>query len=270
MRHTIKYYSSVALAFMKMSIQSGLEYPINLIGWILVNPIQFIVGFATIKFVVQEFGSLGGWGFEGLAFLYGLAVLSHGFAVILFIQTWYMGKGVVIGGFDRFLLRPMNVLFQFLFMDFNLVGISDLIPGFIVFLYGCVQVKFLCSFVNILLLIMTLAGGVLIRGAVWIFCGSLAFWTKSPTNFVGFTLELFDRVTMYPLTIYPRALQFVFTFILPLGWITFYPASELLGRRPDYIPVNMALVTFLIGVFIFALSCLVMSLGMRRYESAGS
>ena len=75
---------------------------------------------------------------------------------------------------------------------------------------------------------------------------------------------------MYPLTIYPRALQFVFTFILPLGWITFYPASELLGRRPDYIPVNMALVTFLIGVFIFALSCLVMSLGMRRYESAGS
>lgn len=270
MKHTVKYYSSVAITFIKMSIQSGLEYPINLIGWILVNPIQFIVGFATIKFVVQQFGSLGGWGFEGLAFLYGLAVLSHGLAVILFIQMWYMGKCIIHGEFDRFLLRPMNVLFQFLFMDFNLVGVSDLIPGFIVFIYGCIQVNFECSFINIVLLIITLIGGVLIRGSVWIICGSLAFWTKSPTDFVSFTLELFDRVTMYPLTIYPEALQFLFTFLIPLGWITFYPANELLNMRPDYIPVNMAVVTFGIGLIVFIFGCTVMGLGMRKYESAGS
>lgn len=270
MKHTIKYYSSVAVAFLKMSIQSGLEYPVNLLGWILVNPIQFIIGFASIKFVVQHFGSLGGWGAEGLAFLYGLAVLSHGLAVILFIQTWYMGRFVIRGEFDRFLLRPMNVLFQFLFMDFNLVGVSDLIPGFIVFIYACIQVNFYCNVGNISLLIITLIGGVLIRGAVWIFCGSLAFWTKSPTNFVSFTLELFDRVTMYPLTIYPRVIQILFTFILPLGWITFYPATELLGTKPDYIPVNMALVTFGVGLIVFAISCMMMSLGMWKYESAGS
>lgn len=270
MKHTVKYYSSVAVAFLKMSIQSGLEYPINLLGWILVNPIQFIIGFASIKFVVQQFGSLGGWGFEGLAFLYGLSVLSHGLAVILFIQTWYMGRCVIQGEFDRFLLRPMNVLFQFLFMDFNLVGISDLIPGLIVFIYGCIQVNFYCSLSNISLLILTLIGGVLIRGAVWIFCGSLAFWTKNPTNFVSFTLELFDRVTMYPLTIYPRVIQILFTFILPMGWITFYPATDLLGMKSDYIPVNMALVTFGVGLIVFAMSCMMMNLGMRKYESAGS
>lgn len=68
MKHTIKYYSSVAVAFLKMSIQSGLEYPVNLLGWILVNPIQFIIGFASIKFVVQQFGSLGGWGVKNWLF----------------------------------------------------------------------------------------------------------------------------------------------------------------------------------------------------------
>lgn len=270
MKHTLKYYLGVAAVFVKMSIQSHLEYPISLLGWVLVNPIQFIVGFATIRFVVQQFGTLGGWGYEGLAFLYGLAVLSHGLAVILFIQTWYMGKWVVRGEFDRFLLRPMNVLFQFLFSEFNLVGISDLIPGFMVFIYGCVQVRFHCSLLNLCLLVMTLIGGVLIRGAVWMMCGSMAFWTNSPTNFVGFTLELFDRVTMYPLNIYPKALQFVFTFILPLGWITFYPASELLKKTPDFIPVNMAVVTFLVGAVWFGLACFMMHRGMRRYESAGS
>lgn len=266
----MKYYFSVAAAFMRLSAQSSLEYPINLLGWVLANPIQFIVGFATIKFVVDQFGTLAGWGYQELSFLYGLSVLSHGLAVMFFIQTWYMGKFIIRGEFDQFLLRPMNVLFQFLFMDFNLIGISDLIPGLIVFIYGCYNVHFQCDLKNILLLAGTVAGGTLIRGAVWIICGSLSFWTKSTTRYVDFTRELFDRVTMYPLTIYPRPIQWLFTFLLPLGWITFYPAGSLLGKQVGNIPVNMALVTLGIGVLVFGLGCIIFTAGTRRYESAGS
>ncbi|MDO4304438.1 MAG: ABC-2 family transporter protein [Bacillota bacterium] len=270
MGRTIRYYFSMAITFTRLSVQSGLEYPINLISWILVNPIQFILGFATIKFVIEQFGSLGGWGYESLAFLYGLAVLSHGFAVILFIQTWYMGRHIIHGEYDTFILRPMSVLFQFLFQYLNLIGISDLIPGLIVFIYGCMKVQFTCSIANILLVIITVIGGVLIRGSVWLFCGSLSFWTQSPTHFIDFTLELFDRVTMYPLSIYPRAIQVFFTFILPLGWITFYPTKDLLGLGGSVIPINMAFVTLGIGVLMFTLSCVFFNIGMRRYESAGS
>lgn len=266
----IKYYLGVAAAFTKLSAQSSLEYPINLLGWVLVNPIQFIVGFATIKFVVDQFGTLAGWGYRELSFLYGLSVLSHGLAVMFFIQTWYMGKFIIRGQFDQFLLRPMNVLFQFLFKDFNLIGISDLIPGMIVFIYGCYHVHFQCSISNIILLAATVAGGTLIRGAVWILCGSLSFWTKSTTGYVNFTNELFDRVTMYPLTIYPRPVQWLFTFLLPLGWITFYPAGDLLGKQAGEIPVPMALVTFGIGVLMFGLGSAVFMAGTRNYESAGS
>lgn len=267
---TIKYYLSVAGAFMKISAQSALEYPINLLGWVLANPIQFIVGFATIKFVVEEFGTLAGWGYQELSFLYGLSVLSHGLAVMFFIQTWHMGKYIIRGEFDQFLLRPMNVIFQFLFMYFNLIGISDLIPGFMVFLYGCNKVHFRPSLINLLLLTATVIGGTLIRGAIWMLCGSITFWTKSTSGFIDFTKELFDRTTMYPISIYPRAVQWLFTFILPLGWITFYPASALLGREGAGIPAGMAMGTLLIGVLMMGIACLVFMLGMNRYESAGS
>ena len=40
---------------------------------------------------------------------------------------------VVEGEYDMFLLRPMGVLFQFLFEDFSLIGITDMIPGLMVF-----------------------------------------------------------------------------------------------------------------------------------------
>ncbi len=266
----IKYYLSVAGAFMKISAQSALEYPVNLLGWVLVNPIQFILGFATIKFVVDQFGTLAGWGYQELSFLYGMSVLSHGLAVMFFIQTWRMGKYIIRGMFDQFLLRPMNVLFQFLFMDFNLIGISDLIPGLIVFGYGCNKVHFQFSFINILLLAASVAGGVFIRGAVWILCGSLTFWTKSTSGFIDFTKELFDRTTMYPISIYPRTVQWLFTFLLPLGWITFYPAGALLEREGAGVPTGMALGTFFIGILMLGISGMVFMLGMNQYESAGS
>ena len=79
---TIRYYASVAAISIRQSIQSRLEYPFMLTGHVLANCIQWVVGFATIKFVVDQFGSIGGWGYESLAFLYGMSVLSHGLAVV--------------------------------------------------------------------------------------------------------------------------------------------------------------------------------------------
>ena len=174
-----RYYASVAAIFTRLSIQSELEYPFMLIGHVLANSIQWVVGFATIKFVVDQFGSIGGWGYESLAFLYGMSVLSHGLAVLLYIQTWYIGYCVVDGEFDRLLLRPMGLVFQFMLEDFNLIGITDMIPGLIVFVYGCMKVHLIPNPTNIFLVICILAGGTLIRGAVWMFCGSMSFWTKS-------------------------------------------------------------------------------------------
>lgn len=267
---TIRYYVSVAIAFTRLSIQSELEYPFMLIGHVFANSIQWVVGFATIKFVVDQFGSIGGWGYESLAFLYGMAVLSHGLAVVFYIQTWYMGYNVIYGEFDRFLLRPMSLLFQFLFSDFNLIGFTDMIPGLMVFFYGCAKVQLVWNFTNIMLILCTLAGGTMIRGSVWLFCGSMSFWTKSTANFTDMVGELFERVSMYPITIYPKWIQQLFTFILPLAWITFYPVKDILGLESAVIPFRMAFVTFGVGVFMFAASCVIFRIGMRKYESAGS
>ncbi len=266
----IKYHVSVAAALIRESILSRMEYPFMLIGHVLANCIQWVVGFATIKFVVDSFGSIGGWGYESLAFLYGMSVLSHGLAVVLFIQTWYMAHCVVEGEYDMFLLRPMGVLFQFLFEDFNLIGITDMIPGLMVFFYGCSKVHMTVSFTNVCMILFTLIGGTLIRGAVWIFCGSLSFWTKSTANFTDMVGALFERGSMYPLTIYPKWAQILFTFFLPLAWITFYPVKGILGMEGSVIPAPMAAISLAVGVVMFALSCGLFRIGMYRYESAGS
>ncbi len=267
---SLKHHFTVAAHLMKMSVQTSLEYRAEIVGWLFANPIQFVFGLATIKFVIAEFGTLGGWTFGELAFLYGLAVLSHGLSVILFVQTWWMGSAILDGEFDILMLRPMNVLFQFFFDRFNIIGITDLIPGVVIFIYGCTEVRFVWSFVNILMLVSVLIGATLIRGAVYLLTGSLAFWTKSRNSFAITNMIVFDQMTKYPLSIYPRAIQMIFTFLIPLGFIAFYPANDFLGKSGDIFSGLLPWIALAVGVFVFWAATRVFRRGLKKYESAGS
>ncbi len=270
MESNIRQYRKVTIQYFKISIMSTLEYPVNILGWLLSNPIQFIIGFAIIQFVVSEFGAINGWQYEQLAFLYGIAVISHAFSMMFFFQAWILGENIVYGEFDKFLIRPMSVLYQFLFCNFNLIGITDLIPGLCVFIYGSVKVGFQWSFMNICCLLSTIIGATLIRGGIYLMLGTLSFWLKGVEDFGSLTQELFDKTTMYPLSMYPKALQFLFTFIIPIGWVSYYPAGALLDIDTGFnLPFQLSWMTLIVGIIVIIIACKFFNYGLKHYESAG-
>lgn len=146
-----------------------------------------------------------------------------------------------------------------------------MLPGIIIFIYGCTQVHFVWSFMNIVILLLVLVGATLIRGALFLATGSLAFWTKSRNSFIFMNFTLFDQTTKYPMSIYPRLVQIIFTFIIPLGFIAFYPAGDFLNKSSSFsFSSGIAWATPLIGIFTFWLTTRVFRRGLKRYESAGS
>lgn len=268
---TFNRYLSMAKMYLKINIQCGLEYPAYLISWLISNPLQFIFGIITIKVVVEQFHPLGGWEFPQIAFMYGLGILSHGLSIIFFIQTWYMDYLVTEGEFDRLLVRPLNVFFQFCFMDFNFVGITDFIPGFVIFVYGCIASHFPLTILNLVKIIIVIVGATLLRGAIYTLTGSLSFWTKRSSSLRSIQLSLFGYATQYPMNIFPKIIQNLFTFIFPLGFISYYPASEFFNKNTGYkIFGSLSVWTLIIGIGFYVLSMAVFKLGLRRYESSGS
>ena len=107
------HYMDVTACVIKMAFMTIIEYPSNIAGWLISNPLQFIMGFAIIRFAVESFGQINGWSYGQLAFLYGLSVISHALSMIFFVQGWFMGYYVIEGEFDRYLTRPLGVLYQF-------------------------------------------------------------------------------------------------------------------------------------------------------------
>lgn len=268
---TLAHYLSVTIYSIKMALLTIVEYPSNILGWLLSNPIQFLIGFAAIRFVVEQFGEINGWNYGQLAFLYGISVISHALSMIFFVQGWFMGFYVIEGEFDRFLTRPMSVLYQFFFTNINVFGLTDLIPGILVFLYGCVKTDFPFTVSNAVGILVMLTGAVLIRGGIYILLGSTSFWTKSANDFGQFTQEIFDKTTMYPLSMYPESLQLILTFLIPIGWVSFYPASELMGIENTFSTRGMGVwITLSVGIATMLIAGLVFRAGLKQYESAGN
>lgn len=268
---TMGYYLDVTLVCIRMALLQIVEYPSSISGWLLSNPIQFLLGFVTMKYVVAEFGNINGWGYGELAFLYGISVLSHALSMIFFVQGWFMGYAVLEGDFDRMLTRPLSVVYQFFFTNINVYGITDLVPGIIVFVYGCKMVSFSWTIGNGLMLILLLAGATLIRGAIYLLLGSTSFWTRSANDFGMFTQELFDKTTMYPISMYPESVQFILTFLIPIGWVSFYPVSGLLSIEGSrFGGVEAVTGTLLIGIMLMMVAAAIFKLGLRKYESAGN
>ena len=264
-------YLDVTIHVIKMAIMTIIEYPSNIAGWMISNPLQFIMGFAIIKFVVESFGQINGWTYGQLAFLYGLSVISHALSMIFFVQGWFMGYYVIEGEFDRYLTRPLSVLYQFFFTNINIFGVTDLIPGILVFIYGCIKCDIRVTPFFLLQVVVMLTGATLIRGGIYILLGSTSFHTRSAVDFGQYTQEIMDKTTMYPISMYPESMQFILTYLIPVGWISFYPASGLLGIENNVINGGFVpFITLLVGIVVMMVAGLYFGTGLKKYESAGN
>jgi len=274
MGEKIRHHLEVLRYSAVLAFKSECEYSSYLFCWMFMIPIQLFSGVYVLKVIMDRVGALNGWEFGQVAFLYGLGVFSHGFQDLFFIQTRHIEHYMLQGEFDRMLVRPLGVFFQFCSGTVNLCGIFDLIPGVIIFLYGCFKVQFRWSAGNIALLVLVMIGGTLIQAAVYTLTGSIAFWTKKSSVLVGVNLELFDKTTQWPMSIYPKWFIRFFSFVIPMGFVSFYPTCGFLGIDSGAgfpLPLEMAVWTPLVGIVWFVIAMKVFYLGLRKkYESAGS
>ena len=77
----------------------------------------------------------------------------------------------------------------------------------------------------------------------------------------------FKDYSKYPITIFSPVFRFIFTFLLPIAFIAYYPSLVIL--RPDEVPLLSWLSPF-IGVIFFWLSYKFWMFGALKYNGTGS
>ena len=263
MRKEIKIY----FKFIKMHILSGLEYK----GWwMMCVQTVFIVITDPIAVVLlfSRFGSIGKWTMEQILLIYVLAVTSFGLAECFCRGfDYFPWKMIQTGDFDRLLLRPSSLFTQVAGSYFHLHRLPRPITGIAAMIWLLARLDVSLNFINILVLILALLGGLLTYTGVFIMTSGIAFFTVKGVDWIFIFTNASYQVTKCPIDYMPKVLWGVFTFLMPMMLISYYPASFICGWGEPAITGFLALPA---GFAFLGFSLIIWKIGVRHYKSTGS
>jgi ABC-2 type transport system permease protein len=188
--------------------------------------------------------------------------ITHMFADNL----WTIGWGYVRSGdFDRFLVRPIDPLFHLLADRFCHDGIGNFLTGGILIGVSMHNLGIPLTILNFLYLAMAVLSGGAIFIALNLMTATTAFWLTDsiPVTQIVFNMNEFAK---YPLNIYHSAIKILLTWLVPYGFVSFYPASHVLGRNVGMMAWMSPVVA---GIFMLA-AYRVWLFGLRHYSGTGS
>ena len=253
-------------SFLAIQWRTMLQYRVNfLIGASSTIAMQ-AGGLVTVWVVMRQIPSLHGWTLNQVLLVYGLTNLALSLGHMFADNLWVMGRMYIRpGGFDRFLVRPINPLFHLLADRFCYDGIGDFLVGAVVTGVAAAGLGIAWTVPQVLYLALAVvSGGVIFIALNMITCVT-SFWI---TDSLPVTLAVFQthQFVRYPLPIYAGWIRVLMTWIIPYGMVSFYPASQLTGHNPGlmaWAPPAMALLLAVLGYRLW-------TFGLRHYTGTGS
>jgi ABC-2 type transport system permease protein len=160
----------------------------------------------------------------------------------------------------------MNLFFYFISEEIDLKGFGQLALGIVMFIYSWNRLGVPVTPEKILLLISLLFSSSLIMIAIMTAASATAFWIIN-SGMVMIFLFKFREYAAYPTTIFNAAFQVVFSLLIPIGFIAFYPS--LIFLRPENVSV-LSYLTPLVGIVFLFLAYQFWMRGARQYSGTGS
>jgi ABC-2 type transport system permease protein len=257
--------------YLGVSLRAQLQYRASFVLQALGTALVTAAEFAVVLALFARFGSLQGWSLPEVALFYALVNIAWALAEAAWRGFDDFGALVKSGDFDRVMLRPRSTVLQVMGRELTLRRVGRLAQAGAVLAWSWWTLGLGADPAAWVLLATALAGAIALFGGLLILQATLAFWTVE-------SLEVMNTMTyggvttaQYPLAIYPGWLRRLFTLVVPLGCVTYFPVVAILGRDD---PLGMPrwgqwLSPLAGGVFLLA-SLRVWRLGLRRYASAGS
>ena len=263
MKKYIKLYPYYVSRSIKARLAYRFDAVIGIFGFLLENAIVF----STLYLTISAIPSLNGWDINTMGFLYGYYLIPKAIDHIFSDQIWQLANGGITRGIlDKYLIKPINPLFQLVAEMIQLEGFGELILGTLFLFVFTPKLGVSFSAIQIILLVLCVFFAVLFFFAIKLIFGSMSFWTKRSIE-VMTTIYDFSNFAKYPIEIFSGAIRFTLTYLLPFSVVIFFPIRALLFGG------NLYLQTFyvmLASIGMLMLSLFIWNQGLKRYESAGS
>lgn len=257
--------------YLRTTAKSWFQFKVDAVLRSLAVFLREATGIIVIWFTLLKFDTLNGWNIYEMLFLFSLLFLTYGIMIIFFTGLRDFGATVRDGSFDRFFLRPRGLLFQIIFVNsdwFAAIGHGGL--GITLFLISAGKVGIVWSVPHAIYYLFTVAGGVLIQGAIFLFLAALNIYLLETNSLKELTYWNMRKFAGYPISIFHKAIQTFLVYIVPFAFVNYFPAQYLLRKDDMTYPEIYMYLTPIIGIVMYVLAYLFWRFSLRFYKSSGN
>jgi ABC-2 type transport system permease protein len=224
-----------------------------------------LIGPVLILLIYSTTSGIQGWSLAEFILFQGTLTLVIGFSHVFFtligVQTIDMVRH---GKFDAALIKPYNPLLYLSFTSFDWDGLAEIFVGLALLTWSFITLGIVIFSWNFVLYLFLIALALVLFYSLVVMISSLAFLLVKSWALFALFFRTID-FARYPLDIYGQGLRVLFTFFLPLGVASFYPAKALL----DGIELTIVLYLMLSMSIFLAISLVLWHFAMKKYSSAG-
>lgn len=253
---------------LSLSLRGQMQYRASFFMLVASYFLTTLTDIAVLWILFDRFKLVRGWNLEEVSLIYGIVHMGFSLAESL-------GKGFDLfdtmikkGDFDRILLRPISTLTQVATTEVQLLRLGRFAQGLLVLLWGAKQLKLSLLSLHALVIVFSVIGTASLFYGLLIIQAAIAFWTIETLEIMNITTYGGVLAGQYPISIYNKPFQAIFTFLIPLACVAYYPIATLL--RQSAVPLFLGLIAPSAGFIFLFFSCKLWHAGVRRYCSTGS
>lgn len=268
MKKQLKKHLTVYKAFFIAYWKSRLTYKADFLLGMASQAINLAFNIAFLTLIFTQVESLQGWTFNEMLLLAGFGGLILNIHHIFFFALYSLGEDYIIQGrLDRYLLRPLNPLFQVYSSTVSDNNISKLIVNIVLIIYAASQIEMaLLTIPNLIYGFFATISGVLVLGSIFLAFSTTAFWTGRSKAIFWLFFQVSD-FRKYPYGIFTTAIQLFLVTLIPIAFASFFPVTYFLERDEWRI---WQIATLVVGPVFYFMAYKFWKIGVDNYSSTGS
>jgi ABC-2 type transport system permease protein len=259
-------YFRLLFLFLKASFLVELEYRANFLSRAVLGLLWVSITILSTAIFFGHTDTIGGWSFNETLIIAGLFTLMGGIIQALFQpNVQKIIEMVRVGTLDFVLTKPVNSQFLASLRYSQWYGLVDVAAGSAIIIIALSRMGYAPDPLTLAAFALMLVLALLIVYSIWVVMATLSFWFVK----VGNLTELFNSIYdtgRFPVSTFQGLLRILLTVVVPIAFITTFPAQAVLGR----LDVPTLLGALFMAGLLFGFSAWFWRYAVSRYSSASS
>ncbi len=252
--------------FYRTTFETELEYRLNFWSNIGLSVFWLIWAALSVRVYFVHADTIAGWRYEELLIVMGLFFAMNGYRqMVLEPNLSRMSEYVRLGTLDYILTKPVDSQFLVSFRNLGIYTWGDPLLGLGLVALALWRLRYAPSALDLLQFALLLLAGAVLLYALNLIIQTFTIWLVSLREADSIVQGVLET-GRFPVTFYQGWLRVFLTFVIPVAFMTTFPAQALLGRVAPWV-TPLAL---LLAAATLTLSAWFWHFALRHYTGASA